>query len=142
MIPATAAPEEGRTHDGRTTPKAVRWWRLAAEQGDASAQYNVGISYAHGTGVPQDDAEAVRWFRLSAEQGFAHGQRDLAVMYLNGRGVPQDDVTGHMWLNLAGATGLEEARAMRDRLADRMTPEQRAEAQRRAREWNAVTQRP
>ena len=41
------------------------------------AQHNVGIHYAHGRGVPQDDTEAVRWFRLSAEQGFVHGQREL-----------------------------------------------------------------
>ena len=42
-----------------------------AEQGDASAQYNLGVTYRTGEGVPQDSAEAVRWYRLAAEQGYA-----------------------------------------------------------------------
>ena len=49
--------------------EAVRWFRLAAEQGEARAQFNLGIRYANGEGVPQDDAEAIRWYRLAAEQG-------------------------------------------------------------------------
>jgi TPR repeat protein len=40
--------------------------RALAEQGDANAQYNLGVSYANGLGVPEDDAEAVRWYRLAA----------------------------------------------------------------------------
>ena len=43
--------------------------RTCAEQGDARAQYNLGLMYARGDGVPEDDAEAVRWWRLAAEQG-------------------------------------------------------------------------
>ena len=54
--------------------EAVRWYRLAAEQGDATAQYNLGLMYDEGEGVPQDDAEAVRWYRLAAEQGDASAQ--------------------------------------------------------------------
>ena len=53
--------------------EAVRWFRLAAEQGDATAQNNLGVRYGTGRGVPQDDAEAVRWYRLAAEQGHASG---------------------------------------------------------------------
>ena len=51
--------------------EAVRWYRLGAEQGYASAQYNLGLMYDNGEGVPRDDAEAVRWYRLGAEQGYA-----------------------------------------------------------------------
>ena len=69
---------------------AVRWWRLAAEQGDASAQYNLALMYDNGEGVPQDYAEAVKWYRLAAEQGIAAAQVNLGVMYANGEGVPQD----------------------------------------------------
>ena len=42
--------------------------RKVAEQGDAEAQYNLGIMYANGRGVTQDDKEAVTWFRKGAEQ--------------------------------------------------------------------------
>ena len=45
--------------------------RRLAEQGDADAQYNLGVMYANGEGVPQDAAEAVRWYRISADVGLA-----------------------------------------------------------------------
>jgi len=69
---------------------AVEEWLPIAEQGNADAQYNLGIMYDNGYGVPQDYAEAVRWYRLAAEQGYAKAQFVLGVMYDNGRGVPQD----------------------------------------------------
>ena len=47
----------------------MRWTRPAAEQGVATVRCLLGLSYATGRGVPQDDAEAVRWYRLAAEQG-------------------------------------------------------------------------
>ena len=49
--------------------EAVKWYRLAAEQGYADAQYNLGLMYSNGEGVPQDYKEAVKWYRLAAEQG-------------------------------------------------------------------------
>ena len=55
--------------------------RHAAEQGDADAQFNLGVAYATGRGVPQDDAETVRWYRLAAEQGNASAQANLGFMY-------------------------------------------------------------
>ena len=59
----------------------MRWYRLAAEQGDADAQSNLGVMYDSGHGVPQDYAEAVRWYRRAAEQGDASAQFDLGRMY-------------------------------------------------------------
>ena len=61
--------------------EAVRWYRKAAEQGLAQAQYNLGVMYANGDGVREDDVEAVRWFRKAAEQGLAHAQEALAKRY-------------------------------------------------------------
>ena len=43
--------------------EAVKWYRRAAEQGYAAAQYNLGAVYATARGVPQDYAEAVKWYR-------------------------------------------------------------------------------
>ena len=73
----------------------VGWYRLAA------AQYNLGLRYASGEGVPQDDDEAMRWFCLAAEQGYAAAQYNLGVTYATGEGVPQDRVAVYMWLSLA-----------------------------------------
>ena len=76
-----------------------------AAQGDADAQYNLGILYANGTGVPQNDAEAARWYRLAAEQGEVVAQFDLGVLYANGFGVPQDDAEAARWYRLASDQG-------------------------------------
>ena len=85
--------------------EAVRWYRLAAEQGFAAAQYNLGWVYANGDGVPEDDAEAVRWYRLAAEQGLAEAQYNLGLMYSNGEGVREDDAEAVRWLRLAAEQG-------------------------------------
>ena len=123
--------------------EAVRWYQLAAEQGYAAAQYALGLMYTNGEGVSQDDAEAVRLYRLAAEQGHIEAQLSLGAMYAKGLGVlPQDDVTADMWLNLAASRSTgelrEDAVKARDAVAERLTPEGRSEAQRRAREWDAA----
>jgi TPR repeat protein len=51
-----------------------------AEQGDADAQFKLGVIYDSGKGVAQDAAEAVRWNRLAAEQGNSLGQANLGRM--------------------------------------------------------------
>ncbi len=50
---------------------------MAAEQGYAIAQNNLGWMYQEGKGVQQDDAEAVKWYRKAAEQGNAEAQYRL-----------------------------------------------------------------
>lgn len=61
---------EGRTratvqHD----PQSLRAIRMAAERGDVAAQNNLGVLYAEGEGVPQDNVLAHKWFNLAAAQG-------------------------------------------------------------------------
>ena len=134
--------------NGRGVPQddaqAVVWYRKAADQGDASAQYNLGVRYAEGRGVPQDDAQAVAWFRNAADQGDADAQSFLGALYADGRGVPQDDVEAHMWINLAASrvSGADQTKVAnaRDTLAKRMSLEQIAEAQQRAREWKPTVE--
>jgi len=53
-----------------------------AEQGDAKAQYNLGIRYDKGRGVPENDAEAVKWWRKAAEQGHEDAQWYLEQLKL------------------------------------------------------------
>ena len=109
--------------------EAVKWYRIAAEQGNARAQYSLGVMYSAGEGVPENDAEAGRWFRLAAEQGEASAQNNLGLMYANGEGVPEDYVLAYTWWNLAAAQGDELARENKDNLRTRMTPDQIARAQ-------------
>ena len=51
----------------------MKWYRQAAEQGQANAQANLGSAYSAGRGVRQDDTEAVKWFKKAAENGSADG---------------------------------------------------------------------
>ena len=49
--------------------EAAAIWKVLSEQGDAEAQYNLGVLYKEGIGVPQDHAEALNWLRKSSDQG-------------------------------------------------------------------------
>ena len=90
---------------------ALAGFQNYAEQGNALAQFNLGLMYANGEGVPEDDAEAVRWYRLGAEQGNARAQSNLGVMYASGKGVPKDDAEAVRWVRLAAEQGYATARA-------------------------------
>ena len=76
-----------------------------AETGHAPDQYTLGLMYAEGTSVAEDDAEVVRWFRMAAEQGHASAQHTLGLMYAEGEGVPQDDAEAVRWYRLAAEQG-------------------------------------
>ena len=84
---------------------AAHGYRLAAEQGDAEAQFNLGVRYFHGRGVPEDLQEAIHWVRLAAEQGHAEARISLGVLYDEGRGVPQDHEEAVRWYRLAAEQG-------------------------------------
>ena len=88
---------------------AMRLWRPLAEQGDASAQLNLGIMFDQGQGVTQDYAAAAAWFRMAAEQGEAKAQFNLGVMYSNGQGVPQDYAAAVSWWRKAADQGAADA---------------------------------
>ena len=64
--------EHGRGGLPQSDALAVEWYRKAADQGDARAQFNLGVVYAYGKGVPEDFPEALRWFRKAHAQGYEH----------------------------------------------------------------------
>ena len=57
--------------------EAAKWYRMAAEQGHAEAQYHLGVMYLEGSGVPNDGAETVRWYRKAADQGNADAKNEI-----------------------------------------------------------------
>ena len=137
LMPAAATAQDFdaglQAYHAQDYATALREWTPLAEEGHAAAQFNLGLMYEIGHGVPQDHAEAVRWIRMAAEQGIAVAQYNLGLSYANGRGVPQDYATAHMWLNIAGANGHRNAIDARDVIAEWLTPDTISEAQRRAR---------
>ena len=96
-------------HDNGDYATALRVWQPLAEQGNARAQYSLGIMYKNGQGVPQDYAAALKWYRLAAEQGNADAQYSLGVTYDLGQGVPQDYAAAVKWYRLAAEQGLAHA---------------------------------
>ncbi len=83
----------------------MRWYRLAAEQGVAQAQYNLGSMYDN-----------------------------LGSMYEYGRGVLQDNILSHMWYNIGSANGNKKSSEWRDMIAAKMTPQDISKAQAMAKE--------
>jgi hypothetical protein len=83
--------------------EAVKWFKLAADQGSALGQKNLGVMYDMGHGVPQDFKQAVKWYTLSATQGYVYAQYNLGFMYANGQGVAQDFNEALYWYRLAAA---------------------------------------
>jgi len=113
---------------------ALQEWKPLAEAGNADVQYNLGVMYDNGYGVPQDYKEAVKWYRLAAEQGDVDAQYNLGLMYDNGHGVLQDNAIAHMWYNIGAANGNELGGTNRDKIAKEMTPADISKAQAMARE--------
>ena len=114
---------------------ALKEWTPLAEQSEASAQFNLGVMYAMGHGVPQDHKTAVKWFTLSAEQGDAMAQGNIATMYAFSQGVIEDKVYAHMWANLGNSNGNENGKKLMEHLLEQgMTPSQIEKAQDLARE--------
>jgi len=89
--------------------EAVRWFRRAAEQGNASSPASS--------------------FSVALAQG------ELGMLYAGGEGVPKDLVAAYMWLNLSAANGNRASAIFRERVEQSMTSDQIAEAQRLSREW-------
>ena len=120
----------GPSADAQRSPAEIAQIKKKAAAGDAFAQYNLGVMYDDGERVPQNKTEAVKWYRLAAAQGLAFAQYNLGVMYAKGTGVPEDYVQAYKWWNLAAAAGDSDAVKNKNIVAEKMTKEQIAEAQR------------
>lgn len=78
--------------------EAFDWYMKAAQQGYAKAQYYVGMKYASGEGVEQNDKEALRWYEKSARRGYADAQAALHMMYMIGIGTGKWPERADYWL--------------------------------------------
>jgi TPR repeat protein len=128
--------------------EALKWYHLAAEQGNVEAMFELGVLHdgVQGCSGIQDDAQIFKvggvpktekWWNQAADLGHAEAQLELAKMYARrsapyNQGLGQDYVLAHKWFNLAAKV------ADRDAVAAKMTPEQIVEAQRLAGEWRST----
>ena len=121
---------------------AVKEWRPLADQGVAAAQFNLGLLYLDGHGVPQDPAEAVKWFTKSAEQDYTEAQHNLGAMYGAGQGVKRDYVLAYKWLNICAAKGDTGCESQRDLIAKKLKASQLTAAQRMSSEFTPKKEPP
>ena len=70
-----------KAYENRDFATALKQWRPLAEGGDSAAQYNLGMMYKNGEGVPKDYKKALKWYRLAVEQGFLIAPYNLGLMY-------------------------------------------------------------
>ena len=109
--------------------------RKLADRGDADAQWQMGVRYHNGEGVPRDDAQAMQWFMRAAEQGHVIAQATLGAYYWAGRGVPQDLSKSYFWSAIALAQGDENSKSRLEGLASQMTRTQVLAARQQAEAW-------
>ena len=135
--PAWADFEAGMAayHRGDYATALREWQRLAELWQAEEAQFNVGLLYENGQGVPQDYVQARQWYAKAAAQGYAGAQINLGRLYEFGHGVTQDYVLAHKWYILGAANGDKLGAELRDALTKRITPAQLFQAQQLAREW-------
>ncbi|MCD7734232.1 MAG: hypothetical protein LUH48_03705, partial [Clostridiales bacterium] len=89
--------------------KAFPLLRGAAEQGNAKAQFYLGVCYDFGRGVKEDKAKAAEWYEKAALQGHANAQFNLGICYKNGEGVTEDKAKAVQWFEKAARQGNAKA---------------------------------
>ena len=117
---------------------ALEKFRPFAEQGNAQAQFSLGLMYHQGQGVAQDDKEAVAWWNKAAEQGHVEAQDNLGMRYARGQGVVQDWVQADKWFTVAAGLGNEASMKDKKVVEVHMQAEKIAEANALAQEWLAT----
>ena len=111
-VSAAEALQKGNTaYEQQDYTEAMRWFRKAADQGNADAPLKIGVLYGNGWGVAEDDAEAMRWFRKAADQGNTGAQVSIGWAYGNGLGVARDNAEAMRWYRKAADQGNAEAQA-------------------------------
>jgi uncharacterized protein len=104
-----------------------------AAQGNAVAQFNLGVLHDTGRGVWQDYKLAAQWYRKAAMQGHAAAQFNLGGLYYEGQGVPKDLVRASVWFTLAAIAGYDGASRNRNSVATLLTADQISTVQQMAR---------
>jgi uncharacterized protein len=115
--------------------KALEFLMPLAEQGHATAQYNIGVMYEWGDGFSQNNSEAIKWYKRSAEGFNKDAQNNLGAMYSKGEGTEQDFVEALKWFIISADNGSEGGQKNIRIVEKRMNQEQISQAQKLANDW-------
>ena len=105
-LSAEAMAKKGKeAYDAESYDAAMRWFRKAADLGNAEAMMGMSWMYGNGRGVPQDDAEALRWRKMSAEHGNAVAMWVMGADYEEGKVVSRDYAEAMRWYKKSADLG-------------------------------------
>jgi TPR repeat protein len=128
----------------------MRHLRIAAESGEAAAQFNLGVLYEsrlddNGYAIEGNRAEAIKWLLAAAEQGLPRAQSRLAELYAGGPNSLGNHVDACAWFLVAtkNSQGIHryQARSGYEQVASRLTPAQRTKAKHLAGLWRSQARR-
>lgn len=108
------------------SPEQIQEYVRKAEQGDVDAQYNLGIIYYHGEGVPRNYEEALSWFYKAAEQDDADAQYNLGFMYGRGEGIDKSHAQSVAWFKRAADQGHKGAQEILQKMMRKAQSEDKA----------------
>jgi hypothetical protein len=101
---------------------AAHWFRKAADGGLAEAQYNLGLMYERGRGVPKDERDAAAWYSRAAAGGQSAALERLGLFYRDGRGVAHNATRATLLLYGAAMDGRQEAMQALEQMASTHAP--------------------
>jgi TPR repeat protein len=110
-MPAKAAtPEDGRrAYDAGHFTDAMGIWAELSRQGNAEAEFGLGLLYDLGNGTPENPETAFFWYKMAADAGLPEAEFNVAAMYDSGRGVVQSSGDAALWYAKAAARGHHRA---------------------------------
>ena len=121
--------------------EVVKWYRKAALQGYAPAQYSLGQLYYDGIVVKKNYKEAFKWFDKAARQDIRPAQFYTGLCYQLGLGTKQNDAEAYFWLTLAQKGGWQVSPVVLDNSAQKLKPERRDEIKKRVEAWKPAPAR-
>jgi len=125
-------PGHGGDDAGTTESKT----RVAeTREGEANAEFVLGVRYALGAGVPRDDVQAFSLFKKAAEQGDVSAQSALATSYWLGRGISKNNAEAYSWATIAYEHGDPPSGELLKVLVGMMSQTELSEGTRKAQEW-------
>lgn len=105
----------------RDYDKAIKYYKISAQQGDLGSFYTLGEIYRKGLGVSTDMTEALKYYKFAATQNYAPAQYMLGIIYANGEEVTRDIYKAYAWLSLAVEQKLIVAEKALSKLSENMS---------------------
>ncbi len=123
---------------------AITWYQMAAESGNALAEYQLGRAFSNGLGVEKNESEAMAHYKKAADHGRADAQFELGNAYANGTGVAPDNGEAYFWLSLVAQQGGNpplkmSGQSARDRVAKTLSRTEISEQDARIRAWKPIS---